>query len=65
MFLHFQGGFRNDLETIEDGFSLVWSWYPTGVSHPTNGQKLIILFFERKNMDIFVGNDVLNGCKEI
>ena len=37
VFLHFQDGFGNDLELICDGFTLVWSWDPTSVSHPING----------------------------
>ena len=31
-----------DFSTIWDGFTSVWSWDPTGVSHPTIGQNNII-----------------------
>ena len=37
VFLHFQDGFGNDLESICDGFTFGWRWDPTGVSHPTLG----------------------------
>ena len=39
VFLHFQDGFGNDLESICDGFTFVWRWDPTGVSHPISGQE--------------------------